>query len=105
MVKPDASQRDELTGLYSRRGFLEKFTQALGKAKASQQEVPLSLALLDVDHFKTINDTFGHVTGDHVLVAVGEVIQEQVGNEALAGRYGGGGFGVVFQGLGGEGGF
>ncbi|OGO65399.1 MAG: hypothetical protein A2030_09390 [Chloroflexi bacterium RBG_19FT_COMBO_50_10] len=105
MVKPDASQRDELTGLYSRRGFLEKFTQALGKAKASQQEVPLSLALLDVDHFKTINDTFGHVTGDHVLVAVGEVIQEQVGNEALAGRYGGDEFVIVFQGLEREGAF
>jgi diguanylate cyclase (GGDEF)-like protein len=98
MKKPDASQIDELTGLLSRRGFLEMFSEALTKAKASPQEAPLSLALLDVDKFKTINDEFGHMTGDNMLVAVAKVIQTHSGKDAVAGRYGGDEFVIVFPG-------
>lgn len=98
MIKPDTSQLDELTGLFNRKAFLEKFPQALKQAKASQQEVPLSLALIDVDHFKTINDRHGHVMGDNALVAVAEVIQAHAGKDALVGRYGGDEFVIVFPG-------
>jgi diguanylate cyclase (GGDEF)-like protein len=96
MVKPDSQQRDDLTGLFSRKGFLEQFSKVLLQAKASLKETPLSLALMDVDKFKVINDEYGHVTGDNVLVAVAEVILAHAGKEAVVGRYGGDEFLIVF---------
>jgi diguanylate cyclase (GGDEF)-like protein len=98
MVKPNAQQKDDLTGLFSRKAFLEQFTKVLSQAKASMQEMPLSLALMDVDKFKTINDQYGHVTGDNVLVGVAEVIQAHAGRDAVVGRYGGDEFLIVFPG-------
>ena len=98
MVKPDLSQIDELTGLLNRRRFMERFGELLAKAKTGMQETPLSLALLDVDIFMKINEQYGHVTGDRVLVTVAEVIQEYAGKETLVGRYGGDEYVIVFLG-------
>jgi len=98
MIKIDTSQIDDLTKLLSRKAFLEKFPQALRQAKANQQETPLSLALIDVDLFKKINDEHGHATGDNVLIAVAGIIETQAGDEALVGRYGGDEFVAVFPG-------
>ncbi|NJD58825.1 MAG: GGDEF domain-containing protein [Anaerolineales bacterium] len=98
MIKPDTSQIDELTGLLSRKGFLDKFSEALGKAKSNTQERPLALALLDVDIFNKINETYGHVTGDNLLVEVAKTIQAHAGEQALVGRYGGDEFVIVFPG-------
>ncbi|HEX9090854.1 MAG TPA: GGDEF domain-containing protein, partial [Anaerolineales bacterium] len=89
MIKKDPSQIDDLTKLLSRKVFLEKFSEALKQAKANQQEIPLSLALIDVDLFKKINDEHGHGTGDNVLIAMAKIIQAHVGEDALVGRYGG----------------
>ncbi len=97
-MKPNAQQKDDLTGLFNKKAFLEQFSQLLGHAKTGQPETPLSLVLLDVDNFKMINDEYGHITGDKVLVAVAQSIQEQAGKQALAGRYGGDEFVVVFPG-------
>ena len=96
MIKIDTFQVDELTGLLSRRGFLERFSQTLASSKATPQEAPLSMALLDVDHFYKINEQYGHVTGDHILVAVAESIKVHTGTNALVGRYGGDEFVIVF---------
>ncbi len=96
MVKPDKLQMDDLTGLFSRKAFLEQFSKTLAQAKASLQETPLSLALMDVDKFKAINDEHGHISGDSVLVAVAQGIREQVTKEAVAGRYGGDEFVIIF---------
>ncbi len=97
-MKPNAQQKDDLTGLFSRKAFLEQFFQLLGKAKTGQPETSLSLVLIDVDNFKMINDQHGHIPGDNVLVAVAHSIQEQAGAQALSGRYGGDEFVVVLPG-------
>jgi len=96
MIKPDPSLIDELTGLLSRKAFLEKFSDAMAIAKASPKEMPLSLALLDVDKFNKINEQYGHVTGDNLLVAVAKVIREHSDQNPLLGRYGGDEFVIVF---------
>jgi diguanylate cyclase (GGDEF)-like protein len=96
MVKPDSQQKDDLTGLFSRKAFLDQFSKLLLQAKSSLQETPLSLVLIDVDKFKSINDQYGHVTGDNVLVAVAQGIEEHAGKDSLVGRYGGDEFVIVF---------
>jgi diguanylate cyclase (GGDEF)-like protein len=98
MIKPDPSQIDELTGLLSRKACMEKFGEVMAAAKASPKETPLSIALLDVDIFSKINEQYGHVTGDNLLVAVAKVIREHSGKDTLAGRYGGDEFVIVFPG-------
>jgi diguanylate cyclase (GGDEF)-like protein len=98
MIKHEPSQIDELTGLLSRKGFLERFSQTLAEAKANTDELPLSLALLDVDIFNKINEQYGHITGDHLLMEVAKVMQANTGQNALVGRYGGDEFVIVFPG-------
>jgi diguanylate cyclase len=98
MIKPDQTQIDDLTRLYNRKAFQERFSGVLVNAKASSQEIPLSLALLDVDIFNKINEEYGHGTGDNVLILVAEAIQAHAGKDALAGRYGGDEFVIVFPG-------
>ncbi len=98
MIKTETTQVDELTGLLSRKGFLEKFSEALSKAKSGSDESPLSLALLDIDKFLQINEQYGHTSGDHVLKAVAKAIREYAGEEAIVGRYGGDEFVIVFPG-------
>ena len=95
MIRPEVDQRDDLTGLFNRKVLLERFSKLLSQAKSSQQEMSLSVALMDVDAFKQINDEYGHIAGDNVLVMVSEVIQAQASQEALIGRYGGDEFLIV----------
>jgi diguanylate cyclase (GGDEF)-like protein len=98
MIKADPSLLDELTGLLSKKGCLDKFSDVMAAAKASPKETPLSLALLDVDIFSKINEQYGHVTGDNLLEVVAKAIRKHAGKDALAGRYGGDEFVIVFPG-------
>jgi diguanylate cyclase (GGDEF)-like protein len=83
----ERSVRDPLTGLYNRAFFLSQF-RALA-ARSATQETGLALLMLDVDHFKAVNDRYGHEAGDRVLVAVASVLRETTRAEDLVARYGG----------------
>lgn len=87
---------DGLTGLYNRRSILEMLQRE--ETRAHEQDVPLAVGLLDLDHFKRINDRLGHLVGDRVLREVAEVIREQLPAGARAGRFGGEEFLVVLPG-------
>lgn len=80
------SRTDSLTGLASRRHFDEAFRREL--AMARRYERPLSLAMIDVDQMKTINDEWGHPVGDEVLRAVGDLLRDTRCGD-IAARYGG----------------
>jgi diguanylate cyclase (GGDEF)-like protein len=79
--------RDPLTGLFNRRYLDETLEHELARAK--RDGYALSLAMIDVDHFKTINDTYGHPAGDEVLKALGSLLQAQAREGDIVCRYGG----------------
>jgi two-component system, cell cycle response regulator len=89
----DAALRDGLTKAYNKKYFLARLDTEL--AYARRHRTDLSLVLLDVDHFKRINDTFGHVAGDAVLVDLAQIVARTVRTEDVFARYGGEEFAVI----------
>lgn len=87
---------DNLTGLVTRKCFLEIFHSLLEQAKSSSGDRPLSIAYFDVDCFYNINEKFGHVGGDNLLVGMANLVRQIVGEQAIAGRYGGDEFAILF---------
>lgn len=83
----EQSMTDALTGLHNRRYLLERLSGEM--ARAARHGRPLAVLLLDVDHFKRINDGCGHAAGDAVLSALGALLRRSLRAEDLAGRYGG----------------
>lgn len=81
------ARTDALTSLLNRRGLVERVEAELPRVRRGEGR--LSLLLLDVDDFKSINDTFGHLAGDSVLIAIGEALQQEIGNNDFAARLGG----------------
>ncbi len=88
-----AALRDALTGAFNRRYLDERLESELAFAK--RHDEPLSLLLLDLDHFKVVNDRFGHRAGDYVLARFSKLVHEQVRTEDVVARYGGEEFAVV----------
>lgn len=86
--------RDGLTGLFNRR-YLDE-TLELEIAQARRQGNPLSVVMLDLDHFKKVNDTYGHQAGDEVLKALGSMLREDSREGDILCRYGGEEFCLVF---------
>jgi diguanylate cyclase (GGDEF)-like protein len=84
---------DGLTGLYNRTYALDRFEKELGKARRYGKR--LSIIMLDLDHFKRVNDSFGHQAGDMVMQRVGALFRHILRESDLAGRYGGEEFLVV----------
>ncbi len=84
---------DKLTNLYTRRFFEERMQMELTNAR--QQKYPLCLAMLDIDHFKRINDTFGHAEGDKVLCKLGFVLSTNLRKGTVVARFGGEEFVVI----------
>ncbi|HEX2120756.1 MAG TPA: GGDEF domain-containing protein [Thermoanaerobaculia bacterium] len=89
----EVSTRDTLTGLYNRWYVLEKIDSELNRAL--RHGSPMSLLMLDIDHFKRINDTWGHCAGDEVLKAIGKLLRESCRVYDVPGRYGGEEFCIV----------
>lgn len=87
--------KDGLTGLYNRKAFDVRVKEVLQRAPGG--EVPVCLILFDVDDFKSINDTFGHVAGDKVLQKVAQCLQETFRKGDFIARYGGDEFAVLIE--------
>ena len=89
----DAALRDDLTKAFNKKHFLDRLEQEV--AFVRRHNGALSLVMYDVDHFKNVNDTYGHVAGDYVLSKLGEVTLTAIRAEDLFGRYGGEEFGIL----------
>jgi len=90
------SLTDPLTSLANRKYFDQALERAIEETVARNE--PLSLLLMDIDYFKTFNDTFGHLTGDQVLRLVATSVKQNVKGQDIAARYGGEEFAVILPG-------
>lgn len=93
----DAALRDGLTKVFNKKYFMDRLETEI--AYARRHGAHLSLLMLDVDHFKRVNDTYGHITGDYVLQRIARVASGTVRAEDLFARYGGEEFTVLCRGV------
>lgn len=93
----ESGRRDGLTGVYNRKHLEERLEAEV--TAAARIEAPLSLIMIDVDHFKKVNDTYGHLGGDAVLRAVGAVLNNGIRKDDLVARYGGEEFTILAKGI------
>jgi diguanylate cyclase (GGDEF)-like protein len=91
------SYTDALTGLANRRRLFEALTSQFRNAQAQQR--PLGVLMIDLDHFKQLNDSLGHLTGDRCLKEIAQCLLAQLPPQGLAARYGGEEFCVLLPGL------
>lgn len=84
---------DDLTGLYNSRFFFEQIEYEVERAR--RYHTPLSLVFFDLDHFKDVNDTYGHLTGSRLLTEVGAVVHKNIRLTDKAARYGGDEFVII----------
>src|SRR5438552_13655339 len=94
-VVEEQATTDGLTGLVNHRTFQERFQAMLGRAERHQ--FPVSLILTDIDHFKKVNDTYGHPTGDEVLRRVAAILKANARKIDIVARYGGEEFALVLE--------
>jgi diguanylate cyclase (GGDEF)-like protein len=83
----EVSARDALTGLYNRWYVIDKMEAEINRS--IRHGSPMALLMLDIDHFKSVNDTYGHTAGDQVLQFVARLLRESCRVYDIAGRYGG----------------
>ena len=89
----EQARRDSLTGVYNHGFFLQRLEEQVARSRITQQ--PVSLIMLDVDHFKSNNDTYGHVVGDRVLRLISQMIGLHIRADDIVGRWGGEEIGIV----------
>ena len=105
MVQPISSDlsklvfQDELTELYNRRYLHQYLNNQINWKSASASSSPTTLLMIDIDFFKRVNDTYGHLTGDNTLKEFAKVIKETIGETDIAIRYGGDEFTVIMPGI------
>jgi len=81
------AQTDVLTSLFNKRGFEKRFE--LERIRAKQNETPFSIIMVDIDHFKKVNDTYGHLVGDSLLRSIANLLKNHLRKNDIASRYGG----------------
>jgi diguanylate cyclase (GGDEF)-like protein len=86
------SHTDSLTGLLNKREFLVQLHEELRSGR------PFALALLDIDNFKLLNDTYGHLSGDKALLTLVSILKERLRHDDLVGRFGGDEFIIILRG-------
>lgn len=96
----ELAETEPLTGLMNRRGFLRVATEKIEMARG--RDHPMSVAVLDLDHLKKINDSHGHAVGDAVITRIARVISKNIRQNDAAGRLGGDEFVILFDGAGAE---
>jgi diguanylate cyclase (GGDEF)-like protein len=96
----ESALRDGLTRAFNRKYFLDRLESEF--RFATRHHAPLSLLLLDLDHFRELNDAHGHVAGDHVLAMFARKIHDSIRNEDVFARYGGEEFAILCRALGGR---
>lgn len=101
LVMGDLSTKDELTGLFNRRYFMEALVRETSGTDRYDQS--LALCLMDIDHFKTVNDTYGNIIGDKVLKRIAGFIMAALRKYDVPCRYGGEEFGILLPNTGGAG--
>lgn len=92
--------RDSLTGLFNHTTIKERLSQEL--SRAIRYNLPLAFAMLDIDHFKYVNDTYGHSVGDRVLKNLARLLVNRLRTSDIVGRYGGEEFAIIFPNTSGE---
>lgn len=93
----DLAARDPLTRLPNRRSLMDQLTEEVARAdRRSPEQQDLCISMLDVDHFKHINDTWGHDAGDIVLCKISDVLRESMRQGDFIGRFGGEEFVIIF---------
>ncbi len=90
-----AANIDALTQLYNKKYFVDVLSKEFSFSRRNKN--PLSLMMIDIDFFKKVNDTYGHVAGDHVLKTLGQALLKQLRMENIACRYGGEEFAVILR--------
>ena len=93
----ESALRDGLTKIFNKKYFLDRLESEF--AYAVRHRTPLSLVMFDIDHFKKINDTHGHLAGDYALSTLAKVVQDTIRQEDVFARYGGEEFAVICRGI------
>jgi diguanylate cyclase (GGDEF)-like protein len=93
----ESALRDGLTKIFNKKYFLDRLESEF--AYASRHKMPLSLVLFDIDHFKKVNDTHGHLAGDYALAALAQLVMVTIRQEDVFARYGGEEFAVICRGV------
>jgi two-component system cell cycle response regulator len=93
----NAALRDPLTKAYNKKYFIDQLNTEISYTK--RHKSPLTLVIFDLDHFKNINDTYGHVAGDNVLIQLSGVVHAMLRQEDVFARYGGEEFVIILRGI------
>ena len=93
----EMAMKDGLTGLYNHALLIELFEKEIDKQQRNNGSI--SFAMIDIDNFKKINDTYGHISGDTVLKELSNILMSSVRGGDIVGRYGGEEFSIVFPGI------
>jgi diguanylate cyclase (GGDEF)-like protein len=93
----ESALRDGLTKAFNKKYFAERLRSEVAYSK--RHRAPMCLLMLDLDHFKKINDTYGHLAGDHVLARFAEFVQQRIRKEDVFARYGGEEFALICRGI------